>query len=100
MTPITRTLAQYAAASRYDELPEAVRHEGVRAFVNFVGCAAGGAREPVAERMLAVVSEFNGGPHATVIGRRERVDTLNAALINSAAQPSLPARLSGTTVEK
>jgi 2-methylcitrate dehydratase PrpD len=89
MTAITRTLAQFAASSRFDELPEAVQHEGARAFVNFVGCAAGGAREPVVERTLAVVSEFNGGPHASVIGRRERLDTLNAALINSAASAAL-----------
>ena len=87
MTAITRTLAQFAVSSRYDELPEAVQHEGARAFLNFVGCAAGGAREPVVERTLAVVSEFNGGSHATVIGRRERLDTLNAALINSAMSP-------------
>jgi 2-methylcitrate dehydratase PrpD len=82
-------LAQYAASSRYEDLPAAVKHEGARAFVNFVGCAAGGAREPVVERTLAVVSQFDGGPHATLIGRRERLDALNAALINSAASAAL-----------
>lgn len=89
MTAITRELAQYAVSSRYETFPDAVRHEGVRAFVNFVGCAAGGAREPVVERMLAVVGEFDGGPRATLIGRRQRLDTLNAALINSAASAAL-----------
>ena len=89
MIPITRILARYAAESRYDALPPAVQHEGLRAFVNWVGCAAGGAREDVVERMLEVLAEYNGGQQATVIGRRERLDILNAALINSLSSAAL-----------
>lgn len=89
MDPITRTLARYAAASRFDALPADVRREGLRAFINFVGCAAGAAREDAVERMLALVSEFDGGPQATVIGRRERLDVLNAALVNSLSSAAL-----------
>lgn len=89
MTPITRTLARYAAASRFEALPDDVRREGLRAFVNFVGCAAGAAREDAVERMVALVSEFDGGPQATVIGRRERLDALNAALVNSLSSAAL-----------
>ncbi len=89
MAAVTHELAQYAASSRYESLPAAVQHEGVRAFVNFLGCAAGGAREPVVERILPVLGEFSGGPRATLIGRSERIDTLNAALINSAASAAL-----------
>jgi len=89
MDPITRTLARYAAASRFDDLPADVRREGLRAFINFVGCAAGAAREDAVERMLALVSEFDGGPQATIIGRRERLDVLNAALVNSLSSAAL-----------
>ena len=89
MTPITRILARYAAESRYEALPPAVQHEGLRAFVNWVGCAAGAAREDVVERMLEVLIEYNGAAQATVIGRRERLDTLNAALINSLSSAAL-----------
>ncbi|MCC6534073.1 MAG: MmgE/PrpD family protein [Burkholderiales bacterium] len=89
MNGITRTLAQYAACSQYDELPATVRHEGTRAFVNFLGCAAGGAREDVVETILPLLAEFDGGSKATVIGRRERLDTLNAALINSMSSGAL-----------
>jgi 2-methylcitrate dehydratase PrpD len=66
-----------------------VRQEGARAFVNFVGCAAGGARDEVVERTLAVLAEFDGGRHATLVGRSERIDTLNAAMINSLASAAL-----------
>jgi 2-methylcitrate dehydratase PrpD len=89
LTAVTRTLAQYAASSRFEDLPAAVRQEGARAFVNFVGCAAGGAREEVVERTLAVLAEFDGGRQATLVGRSERIDTLNAAMINSLASAAL-----------
>jgi 2-methylcitrate dehydratase PrpD len=89
MTAITRELARYVAASRLDALPAAVRHEGVRAFVNWVGCAAGGAREGCVERALEVIAEFNGVPAATLVGRREKLDALNAACINSMSSAAL-----------
>jgi len=89
MAEITRMLAQYAASSRFEDLPGPVRHEGARAFVNFVGCAAGGAREEVVERTLSVLAEFDGGAQATLVGRPERIDMLNAAMINSLASAAL-----------
>ncbi len=89
MTGTTRTLARYAVQSRFDTLPAAVSHEGLRAFVNFIGCAAGGAREEAVERMLAVVGDYDGGTRTTVIGRRERLDALNAALVNSLSSAAL-----------
>lgn len=89
MTGTTRTLARYAVQSRFDTLPAAVRREGLRAFVNFIGCAAGGAREEAVERMLAVVGDHDGGARTTVIGRRERLDALNAALVNSLSSAAL-----------
>ena len=51
MTPITRELARFAVNSRFDAMPPNVRHEGLRAFVNFVGCAAGGAKEEVVTKI-------------------------------------------------
>lgn len=89
MTGITRALSRYVASSQFDALPAAVRHEGVRAFVNWIGCAAGGAREGCVERALEVLAEFNGAPAATVVGRREKLDALNAACINSMSSAAL-----------
>ena len=89
MTAVTRILAGYAVQSQFDALPEAVRHEGVRAFTNFIGCAAGAAREEVVELTTSLLAEFNGGAQATVIGRHERLDTLNAAMVNSLSSAAL-----------
>ena len=83
MTAITRTLARFVANSKYDALPPAIRHEGVRAFVNWVGCAAGASQEDVIQRTLDTLTEFNGAASTTLIGRREKLDALNATFINS-----------------
>ena len=37
MAAVTRILARYAVESRFEDLPEAVRHEGERAFVDSLG---------------------------------------------------------------
>src|ERR1044072_5708589 len=89
METITQTLARYVISSTYEALPAPVRHEGVRAFVNYVGCAAGGLREDEVQRVLGVLTEFNGGADATVIGCCEKLDPLNAAFINSMSSSSL-----------
>ncbi|NBR28815.1 MAG: MmgE/PrpD family protein [Betaproteobacteria bacterium] len=80
---ITRELARYVHTSRYDALPTAVRREGVRAFVNWVGCAAGGSREANVAHVIAVLDEFNGARDSSVVGHRLRLDMLNAAFINT-----------------
>ncbi|MBI2292872.1 MAG: MmgE/PrpD family protein [Betaproteobacteria bacterium] len=89
MKDITRILSRYVCASRFGDLPPGVRHEGLRAFVNFVGCAAGGAREEDIELMLRFLGEFSGPTEATVVARRERLDILNAAFINSMSSSAL-----------
>src|SRR5258706_14396953 len=83
MTGITRALSRFVVNSQFDSLPAHIRHEGVRAFVNWVGCAAGASQEDVIGRALGVLAEFNGAASTTLVGRREKLDTLNAAFINS-----------------
>ena len=89
MNGITRTISRYVSASRFEGLPSSVRHEGVRAFVNWVGCAAGAARDDGVRRALEFLTEFNGGATSVVVGRREKLDALNAAFINSMSSAAL-----------
>ena len=67
---ITRELARFAVQSSFATLPHKVSHEGVRAFTNFVGCAAGGSVEPVCAKMMDVIGEFNGKSDSVVIGSK------------------------------
>jgi len=81
----TRTLARFIAESRWRDIPTAIRHEAKRALLNWLGCALGGCRDETVARTLAALDEFSGPRHATLIGRAEKLDALNAALVNAVA---------------
>lgn len=78
----TRTLARYVVNSRWEDIPQRVRHEASRALLNWLGCAIGACRHATVERALAAVQPFCGPPQAALLGRRERADILHAALLN------------------
>jgi len=79
---VTRTLARFLVQHRYGAIPEKVRHEAARSFLNWIGCAVGACRHETVERALAALDEFSGPRVATVLGRGEKVDVMLAALIN------------------
>lgn len=79
---VTARLAEWIVGLEASAIPAEVRAEGVRTFVNWVGCAVGGARHETADRALAAVAPFSGPRKATVLGRAERLDALHAALLN------------------
>jgi 2-methylcitrate dehydratase PrpD len=78
----TQTLARFVAESRWGDIPQAMRHEAKRALLNWMGCAIGGCRDDTVERTLAALDTFSGPRTASLIGRREKMDALHAALIN------------------
>jgi 2-methylcitrate dehydratase PrpD len=79
----TRTLARFIAESRWNDIPPAIRHEGKRALLNWIGCALGGCRDETVRIALAAIQPLAGPGTASVIGRGERLDPLNAALVNA-----------------
>ena len=81
---VTRTLAKFLVEHKAAQLPEAVRHEGARALLNWVACAVGASRHETVKRTLAAINEFSGPREATILGRSERVDIFQAALLNGA----------------
>jgi 2-methylcitrate dehydratase PrpD len=82
---ITSELARYVVEAKPAQLPETVRREGMRAVLHLIGCAIGGCRHETVEAALAALGEFAGAPQAGLFGRRERLDVLNAALLNGIA---------------
>jgi 2-methylcitrate dehydratase PrpD len=82
MQDVTRTLARLVVQSRYEDLPGAARHEASRALLNWLGCAVAGSRHETVDRALAAILPFSGSGQAGIPGRGERMDILNAALIN------------------
>lgn len=87
MTPrpgITDTLARFVAETRWESIPEAVRHEAKRALLNFFAVALAGCRTAPIDMALEMLGAFSGGKQATVVGRSERIDALSAAFLNAA----------------
>lgn len=82
---VTNELASLIVADRFDTIPPKVVHEARRAILNFVGCAVGASRELAVDVALRAIFPFAGKPTASIIGRRERLDPLNAGLINGIA---------------
>jgi len=82
---VTRTLARYIAAARWEDVPPPVRHQAKRSLINLFAVALAGSRTDPIEIAFHSLSEFSGGRTATLIGRSERIDALSAAFLNAAA---------------
>ncbi|MEZ5289973.1 MAG: MmgE/PrpD family protein [Vicinamibacterales bacterium] len=82
---VTRTLARYVLGLRYEDLPEAVRHEACRTLLNWTGCAIGGSRHETVDVAVAALLPFAGPAQASLLGRVERTDILHAAVVNGIA---------------
>lgn len=78
----TRAIAAFVHGCTWDELPEATRHASLRSFVNWVGCAMGGASHLSVSRALGGLAPLSASQACTVIGHHHRFDPLNAALLN------------------
>jgi len=81
---VTERLARLAVETRWSDLPPQVAHQAKRSLMNFFAVALTGCRNETFEIALASLSAFSGGRQATLIGRRERIDALNAAFLNAA----------------
>lgn len=81
-TDVTKALAEWIVACDLNKIPEKTQKEGIRTFVNWFGCAIGGANHETVVRALAGVNIFSGERTSTVIGRKEKLDALHSALLN------------------
>ena len=79
---VTATLAGFVVKTRHEDLPAAVRKEACRTLLNWAGCAIGGSRHETLNIAIAALSPFSGAGQATVLGRKEKLDVLHAALMN------------------
>ena len=76
---------RFVIETTWDDIPAKVRHEAKRSLLNFIGCAIGSATDPAIATAVGVLGTFAGPPVATLIGRPERMDALNASFINAVA---------------
>jgi 2-methylcitrate dehydratase PrpD len=81
---VTQSLAHLVVTTRWDDIPQPVRHQAKRSFMNFFAVALAGCRTGPVEIALRSLAAFSGGKQATVVGRSERIDALSAAFLNAA----------------
>src|SRR5499427_3675731 len=79
---VTRTLARFIVSAKAEDLPSSVRKEAARTLLNWVGCTLGGSRHETVGIAISALAPFSGPAQASILGRKERLDILNAALIN------------------
>src|SRR5882757_627883 len=78
----TATLANYIVGAKIGDLPADIQHQAKRTFLNFIGCAVGGARDDSVNATERALAPLSGPRSASVLGRAERHDPLLAALLN------------------
>jgi 2-methylcitrate dehydratase PrpD len=79
---VTRRLAAWVMSSRKEDVPATVRREALRTILNWTGCAVGGSRHETVDIAIRALKPFSGPEQASVLGRKDRLDVLNASLIN------------------
>lgn len=79
---VTRRLADWLVSSRKEDVPAAIRQEALRTILNWTGCAIGGSRHETVDIAIRALRPFSGPAEASVLGRKERFDVLNASLMN------------------
>ena len=84
MTPAAKTLGEWAACLRAEDIPAAVRDNAALRVLDTIGCALAGAREEHAPSVLALVSRWGGPGLSTIWGTTLTAAPPQAALANGA----------------
>jgi 2-methylcitrate dehydratase PrpD len=79
---VTEMLAKFIAEHPSRGWSDAVEREAHRTFANWVGCAIGPAQHETMHAAYAAVKELAPAAQASVLGRTDKVDIANAALLN------------------
>lgn len=78
----TKKLSEFICDTSYDDIPEDIKEEGKRIFLDSLGCGLGGASIPAGKIILETVREMGGAPESTVITGRTKTSPMNAAYAN------------------
>ena len=81
---LIQQLADFAADTRFENLPHEVVHECKRVILDSIGCAVAGVDEPKSRIAIQYARMVGAGdPKATLFGTAEKVSVLGAAFANA-----------------
>lgn len=85
----TRTLVDLATRTAREPLPPPALHATRRLVLNWLGCALGAAGDPAVQAALRVARALGSASAASVVGHPDRLDVVNASLVNGIAANAL-----------
>src|SRR5438132_9716014 len=88
-TDLTHTLAEQASAVTYEALPEPVCALARQCVLDYYGVALAGKDDERVGTLLAELDEAGGIEQASMIGHKQRLPALSAALVNGATGHAL-----------
>jgi len=83
MKSISRQLAEFSVALKYNDLPGEVVRQVKRFLIDSLGCAFGGYKSKDPKIVHRVIEELGGTRECTVIGSGLKTNAPNAALLNA-----------------
>ncbi|WP_158270427.1 MmgE/PrpD family protein [Limnohabitans sp. 2KL-17] len=81
----TQTLAEWVVGSQWPQISEEARAAASRSWLNWLGCAIGGANDPAMDRLVLALQPLAGNGTAPLIGRPGQTDPATAALLHAFA---------------
>lgn len=81
-TSPTHALVQWVVDSQWADIDVSTKTSVASSWMNWLACALGGANSPDADRLIRALAPFGRGD-AQLIGRAEKFDPANAALIHA-----------------
>jgi 2-methylcitrate dehydratase PrpD len=85
----TEKMVSFVKETSYGDFSREVIHQAKRCFLDLIGVALGGARQPLVQILIETLKESGGRPQATVLAHGFKTSLLNAALINGAMAHAL-----------
>lgn len=81
---IARTLAEFIANLKFEDIPSNVVSEAKKVVLDFLGSALAGSKTEIAKKVINLLSELSGKGTSTVIGHSIKLSMPYAAFANSA----------------
>jgi 2-methylcitrate dehydratase PrpD len=79
----SQVIARFVVETPAARIPDKVRHEAKRSLLNILGTGIRGGTDPTYQKLLQALPTAGHGA-ATIVGRNERTDALNATFLNAA----------------
>lgn len=79
----SQTLCANVHSIQWESIAQNVRHEAKRSLLNYFGVGFAGSHDPTIGKLVSTYTGFSANQHASLIGRAERTDMLNAAALNA-----------------